>query len=132
VDFSGEQRFDNPRAPQVRLQNFDLDRLQLVGQKIRDIYAQGSKDSERVRKRADDAYLSDLARAVTGGLGGKVGIAPRVFLKKLVQDVLDRIDLHPDFDPRRDYALTMTDSELTEVERNARFASTPDDVELEL
>ena len=54
----------------------------------------------RVLERADDAYLSRLARAVTGGLGGRVGIAPRVFLKKLVQDVLDRIDLYPDFDPR--------------------------------
>ncbi len=75
--------------------------------------------------------MSSLARAVTGGLGGRVGIAPRVFLKKLVQDVLDRIDLHPDFDPRRDYALTLTDGELTDVERNARAATTPDDIELE-
>ena len=86
---------------------------------------------ERVLKRADDSYLNSLARAVTGGLGGRVGIAPRVFLKKLVQDVLDRIDLHPDFDPRRDYALTLTDGELTDVERNARTVTTPDDVELE-
>ena len=28
-------------------------------------------------------------------------MAPRIFLKKLVADVLDRIDLHSDFDPRR-------------------------------
>ena len=54
-----------------------------------------------------------------------------MFLKKLVQDVLDRIDLHPDFDPRLDYALTLADGELTDVERNARAATTPDDVELE-
>ncbi len=73
VDFSGEERFDNPRAPQVRLQNFDLERLQLVGKKIRDLYAEGSKASERVLERTDDAYLSELARAVTGGLGGRVG-----------------------------------------------------------
>ncbi len=84
-----------------------------------------------VLERADDAYLSRLARAVTGGLGGRVGIAPRVVLKKLVQDVLDRIDLHPDFDPRRDYALTLTDGELTDIKRNARAATTPDDVEIE-
>ena len=81
---------------------------------------------------ADDGYVDELAVAVTGNLGGKVGIAPRVFLKKLVGDVLDRIDLHPDFDPRRDYALTVTDSELTAVERNARGASNPDDIELDL
>ena len=132
VDFSGAPRFDNPRAPQVRLHNFDLPRLQGVGRKIRDLYAEGATAPARVLERADDAYLSRLARAVTGGLGGRVGIAPRVFLKKLVQDVLDRIDLHPDFDPRRDYALTLTDGELTDVERNARAATTPDDVELEL
>ena len=38
---------------------------------------------------------------MTGSLGGKVGVAPRIFLKKLVADVLDRIDQFPDFDPRR-------------------------------
>jgi len=132
VDFATDVRFDNPRAPQIRLQNFDFERLELVGRKIRDLYAEGSKAPERVRERANDAYLAELARAVTGGLGGKVGIAPRIFLKKLVQDVLDRIDLHLEFEPRRDYSLTMADSELSEVERNARAASKPDDVELEL
>ena len=99
---------------------------------VPDLYAEGSKASERVLERTDDAYLSELARAVTGGLGGRVGIAPRVFLKKLVQDVLDRVDLYAEFDPRRDYALTMSESELTDVERNARVAGDPDDVELEL
>ena len=130
VDFSGAQRFDNLRAPQVRLQNFDLDRLERVGRKIRDLYAEGATAPARVLQYADDTYLSGLARAITGTLGGRVGIAPRVFLKKLVQDVLDRIDLHPEFDPRRDYALTLTDGELTDVERNARAATSPDDVEL--
>ena len=131
VDFSGAHRFDNPRAPQVRLQNFDLARLQSVGRRIRDLYADGAAAPERILERADDSYLNSLASAVTGGLGGRVGIAPRVFLKKLVQDVLDRIDLHPDFDPRRDYALTLTDGELTGVERNARTVTSPDDIELE-
>lgn len=131
VDFSGEPRFDNPRAPQVRLQNFDLDRLDRVGRKIRDLYVEGAADPARIRERADDAYVRELARAVTGTLGGGVGIAPRVFLKKLVQDVLDRIDLHPDFDPRRHYTLTISDGELTDVERNARAARTPDDVEID-
>jgi len=131
VDFSGAHRFDNPRAPQVRLQNFDLARLQCVGRRIRDLYADGAAAPERILERANDSYLNSLASAVTGGLGGRVGIAPRVFLKKLVQDVLDRIDLHPDFDPRRDYALTLTDGELTDVERNARTVTSPDDIELE-
>ena len=99
---------------------------------MRDIYAEHASSPERIARLADDAYVDELAVAVTGNLGGKVGVAPRVFLKKLVGDVLDRVDLHGDFDPRRDYALTVTDSELTEVERNARAAGDPDDIELEL
>jgi hypothetical protein len=67
----------------------------------------------------DDDYLDLLADRVTGQLGGKVGVAPRIFLKKLVVDVLDRVELHPDFDPRRDYPVTLVASELTDVERNA-------------
>ena len=65
-----------------------------------------------------------------GTRGGKVGIAPRIFLKKLVGDVLDRVDQHPDFDPRRHYQLTIADHELTELERHARAASHVDDIEL--
>ena len=40
--------------------------------------------------RATTPTSRDLAAAVTGELGGKVGVAPRLFLKKLVGDVLDR------------------------------------------
>jgi len=131
VDFATDARFDNPRAPQVRLGGFDLQKRGLVGRRVRDIYAEHADAAERVRALADDAYIDELARAVTGDLGGKVGIAPRIFLKKLVGDVLDRIDQHPEFDPRRHYALTVSDSELTPVERNARAAGSVDDIELD-
>ena len=132
TDFTADARFDNPRAPQIRLQGFDLDGLVAVGGRVRDLYATGATSSDHVHSLCDDEYLASLARAVTGELGAKVGIAPRVYIKKLVGDVLDRIDLYEDFDPRRDYTLTMVDAELTEVERNARAAATPDDIELEL
>jgi hypothetical protein len=56
---------------------------------------------------------------VTGRLGGKVGVAPRIFLKKLVADVLDRVDQFSDFQPRQHYALTIAETELTPVERQA-------------
>ena len=69
---------------------------------------------------------------MTGDLGGRVGIAPRIFLKKLVGDVLDRIDQHADFDPRQHYELTISPSELTEIERNVRAADSVDDIELKL
>jgi hypothetical protein len=132
TDFTTDPRFDNPRATQIRLPGFDLDSLVAVGAKVRDLYAQGAEHPDRVLRVCDDAYLATLARAVTGELGAKVGIAPRLFIKKLVVDVLDRVDLHDDFDPRQHYQLTVTETELTAVERNARAATSPDDIELDL
>lgn len=132
TDFATEARFDNPRAVQIRLPGFTPELLETVGRKVRDLYAEGATDRGRVLAQANDAYVADLARAVTGALGGKVGVAPRVYLKKLVADVLDRVDQFPDFDPRRHYALTFGDTELTDVEREARGAKTPDDVKLDL
>ncbi len=130
TDFATEPRFDNPRAPQVRLRGFDLDSLSEVGRIVRDIYAVGASDPDRIRSMVDDEYVERLARAVSGELGAQVGVAPRVFLKKLVGDVLDRVDQFPDFDPRAHYRLTMVDNELTEVERNARRAESVDEIEL--
>jgi type II secretory pathway predicted ATPase ExeA len=130
VEFTPDPRFDNPRAVQIRLANFDLARLEEVGHRVRDLYAAGAASTDRVRRLVDDAYIVTLARAVTGGLGGKVGVAPRIFLKKLVGEVLDRVDQFPEFDPRRDYALTLSDAELTSAEREARPAAGVDEVEL--
>src|SRR4051794_24611157 len=132
VDFGGDARFDNQRAVQVRLPGFSHERLVAVGRKIRDLYAQDAAARDRVLALADDAYVAELAGAVAGDLGGQVGVAPRLFLKKLVGDVLDRVDQHPDFDPRRHYRLTVADGELTRVERAARGAASVDDVELDL
>jgi hypothetical protein len=80
----------------------------------------------------DDAYVRELAEAVAGKLGGKVGVAPRIFLKKLVSDILDRVDQFPDFHPREHYTLTMNDTELTAVERQAIGATDVNDIELDL
>lgn len=131
TDFMTDPRFDSPRAVQLRLLGFDLPRLGELGRNVRDLYENAARHPERVAARVDDAYVSELATAVTGGLGGHVGVAPRVFLRKLVADVLDRVDEFADFDPREHYALTVSDSELTEVERNAA-ATTADHIELEL
>jgi hypothetical protein len=132
VDFNTEYRFDNPRAVQIRLPAFTLERLRLVGCKIRDIYAEHANAQDRVASLCDDGYVSELADAVAGKLGGKVGVSPRIFLKKLVSDVLDRIDQFEEFDPRQHYALTIAESELLPVERQAMGASDVDEVELEL
>jgi hypothetical protein len=132
TDFTTDARFDSPRAIQLRLRGFDVDGLAEVGRRVRDLYADGSTAPERIAQRCDDRYLAVLASAVTGDLGGKVGVAPRVFLKKLVGDVLDRVDQFDDFDPRCDYKLTITDSELTDIERNARAATSVDEIDLQL
>jgi hypothetical protein len=130
VDFTTDARFDNPRAVQLRLSPFDHQRLLEVGIKVRDLFAADCAAPDRVRRLASDDYIDLLARSVTGKLGGKVGIAPRLFLKKLVSDVLDRVDQFEDFDPTNYYQLTIDASELTPVERESQ-AQTVDDIELD-
>jgi hypothetical protein len=132
TDFTTDARFDNPRAVQIRLHGFGFEQLCEVGGKVRDLYADGASAEARVRDLVNDDYVSLLARNVAGELGQQVGVAPRVFLKKLVGEVLDRVDQFEEFDPRHDYQLTMTDGELTEVERNARRAGSVDDIELDV
>ncbi|WP_343708196.1 BREX system ATP-binding protein BrxD [Mycobacterium sp.] len=138
TDFTTDARFDNPRATQIRLTGFTPESLLELGSRVRDIYATGAKDPERVRNVVDDDYLRDLAAAVGGELGGRTGIAPRLFLKKLVSDVLDRVDLFEKFNPRRDYHLTVSADELTPAERemhartNRAPAGSVDEIELDL
>lgn len=133
TDFTTDSRFDNPRAVQVRLTGFTKERLVELGTKVRDLYASGTEHGDRIRTTVDDAYVGDLASAVAGSLGGSIGVAPRVFLKKLVGEVLDRVDQFADFDPRIHYALTLSQDELTDVELNAsRAASDLDSIDLEL
>ena len=127
TDFSGPARFDNPRAPQIRLAAFDLEKLVEVGVRVRDLYQDGASDPARVASKVNDAYISDLAKGVAGKLGDQVGISPRLFLKKLVLDVLDKVDQFDDFDPRQHYSLTLSTEELTDTERHAQSA---DEVEL--
>jgi hypothetical protein len=127
TDFSGDPRFDNPRAVQVRLPGFTPESLHELGVRVRDLYCIDL--DPRVAAAVDDDYLDTLSAAVAGRLGGRVGVAPRLFVKKLVGDVLDRVDQFPDFDPRRDYALTVARGELTDAEVEA---ASVDDIDLDL
>jgi hypothetical protein len=131
TDFTVDARFDNSRAVQLRLAGFDHARLVELGMRIRNLYADGLVDAARITGSVDDNYLDDFARAVTGELGGKVGIAPRLFCKKLV-DVMQRVELHSDFDPRTNYSLAVTSAELSDVERNAAAGLTADDIPLDI
>lgn len=130
TEFGKDPSKDSSRAVQIRLQPFDLDRMIEVGQRIRELYP--TDHPERLLTHVDDALLRDLAVGVTGKLGGKVGVAPRIYLKRLV-DVLDRVDEHATFDPRKDYELVVRASELTEEERGAAgMVMGVDEIELEV
>lgn len=131
TDFSRDPRFDNPRAPQLRLTGFDLDKLVELGTRVRALFITHLDDADRVTRVADDKFLRSFASSVAGGLGGRVGVAPRLFLRKLV-DVLDTIEIHPDFDPRTDYEVKILPADLNEAEREAAAGRSADDVELDV
>jgi hypothetical protein len=138
VDFLADPAFDNPRAVQIRLPGFTHEGLIELGGRVRTLYVAGHEHQERLTGAADNRYLDDVARSLEGRFGGRAGIAPRIFVKKLV-DVLDRIDQHPGFDPRRDYVLQLSGQELTDEERAAMPsppplppAANPDEIDLPL
>lgn len=128
--FGADYRFDNSRAVQVRLHPFDVDRMIEVGTRVRDLYP--SDVGDRIRERVNDAIVKSLAMGVCGKLGGKVGIAPRIFLKRLV-DVLDRVHEHASYEPSVHDEIIVDASELSDEEAAAAGVTrTVDDIELDL
>ena len=133
VDFAGDARFDNPRAVQVRLPGFTTSGWSRSA-------ARSATSTPRTPRPATGSWpwpttptSPSWPAPSPATWAGRSGVAPRIFLKKLVGDVLDRIDQHPDFDPRRHYRLTIADGELTRVERAARGRrASVDDIELDL
>lgn len=131
TDFDEDPRFDNPRAVQVRLLPFDEARLFEVAQRVRALYP--AEHPERIQAKVDDDVLRAVAAQVTGKLGKKTGIAPRLFLKKLVDRVLDRVDQFPDFDPAEHLDIKIAPAEMTPEEAAAAgVARSPDDIALDL
>jgi hypothetical protein len=128
----GDPRFDNLRDVQIRLFPFSIDRLVEVGRKVRDLYP--ATAPERVAAKVTDEVIEGLAKGVAGELGGKVGVAPRIFLKKLVLNILDKVNDFDDFDPVKDTKFVIDPhTELTPEERAAMDGTaTPDHIELDL
>lgn len=127
---AADASFDNPRAVQIRLMPFDMDRLVEVGQKVRALYP--AEDPASMARRVPDELLRTLAQRIAGELGGKVGLAPRIYLKALV-DVLDRVDLRPDFDPASHYRLELGAIGMNAAERAAAgLEVSPDEVGAEI
>lgn len=130
-DFSGDPRFDNSRATQIRLMPFDEERLVEVGRKVRSLYP--SAVPERIQQKVDDDVIRDLARALSGTFGGKVGVAPRLFLRKMVSELLDKVEEHAEYEPKRDFKLVVDAREMTATERDAAGIPTSvDDIALDL
>lgn len=117
VSFGEDPRWDNLRATQVRLLPFTEERLLTVGVRVRDLYP--AKSPERIARHVNDRFLSALVAQVTAGFGGKLSLAPRLFLRELI-DVMDRVDIHEDYDPGALYRLDLSDEELTAEELAAK------------
>jgi hypothetical protein len=118
------------------LPGFTADSLQELGTRVRGLYVTGATDPDRVAGAVDDDFLRLLVETVSGQFGGKVGVAPRIFVKKVV-DVLDLADANPEFVPRRDYPLRISAAELTDAERAVMpnppvppLAASVDDIDL--
>ncbi|MEQ9075015.1 MAG: BREX system ATP-binding protein BrxD [Sandaracinaceae bacterium] len=130
TEFAKDPQFDSSRAVQIRLQPFSLERLVQVGRRVRAIYP--SEFEARITEKVGDAVLTGLAERVAGKLGGKVGVAPRIYLKRLV-GLLDQVDEHPTFDPVQHHELVVDAAELTLEERAAAgMAASVDDIPLDL
>jgi hypothetical protein len=135
ADFSGDPRFDNPRAPQLRLLPFTTQSLNELGRRVREIYASGSAAESRILSLIDDAYLDELAATISGHLGGRVGIAPRLYLRSLV-DIIDRVEQFDDYRPPAASSAQVSAADLTDEERAATYLGKPapaasiDDIDL--
>ncbi len=128
--FGSDPKFDNLRAPQVRLAPFDAARLAEVGRRVRDLYP--AQEPDRVQRRIDDRLIDGLVKNMTSAFGGKVDIVPRLFLRDLV-DRLDRVDQHPDYDPAANLGMEVDESLLRVEERAARHGrSVPDDADVDV
>lgn len=130
TEFPSDPRFDSARAPQLRLMPFSEEKLLTVAERIVALYP--SESPERIRAQVTPTVVQNLARGVAGVLGGKVGVVPRIFLKRLVM-LLDQVDEHADFVAARDFELVVDGSELTDEERHAAgITRSVDDIVLDV
>jgi hypothetical protein len=130
TDFGPDATFDSARAPQIRLQPFDMEKLVLVGRRVRELYPTDAP--ERIQSKVSDEILRALATSVAGALRGKFGVAPRIYLRRLVA-LLDQVDEHAAFDPRTHGALQVDPNEMNDEERDAAgITRSVDEIQLDV
>ena len=125
-----DTRFDNPRSVQIRLTPFDRERLIEVGRRIRSVFP--AKNPEELGQRVNDDVLSMLADGIGGQLGSKTGIPTRIYLRELIE-ILDKVDLFEDYDPKKNCNPVLKAAELTAEERaGAGIERSVDDIDFNL
>lgn len=100
IKFTESGGFVSPKQPQLELKPFDLERLKSVAFKLREIFPTTNRD--RLFRQVDDEFIGLLARQVTSGLKGDVGVIPRQFLRELVT-IFDLVEENEDYSPREVY-----------------------------
>ena len=89
------------------------------------------RPQERVRRRTVDTYLISAPRRSTSARLARDGRShAEIGRWDVLVDIPQPVDEHPDFDPRNDYSLKVSTTELSDVERTAGL--TPDDTDLDL
>lgn len=82
IQFLNEGGVVTMRQPQLELKPFDRERLKDVGLRLRQLYPAG--DPNIVAQRITPERIVAMVDDLTKGFGGDVGVVPRQFLRRLV------------------------------------------------
>lgn len=95
IRFMNEGGMVTLRQPQLELKPFDSARLKDVGLRLRQLYPAG--DPNIVAQKVTPEHIEVLVAEVTKGFGGDVGVVPRQYMRRLVNQ-FDYVAENPDVD----------------------------------
>ena len=98
--------FVNYRQPQLQLERFNEQRLQEVAVRLRDIYPSSNK--ARLNEKVNSSFIEKLAKKVSEGLKGNMGVVPRHFFREFV-NILDQVEDNEDYNPDVIYKFPSTE-----------------------
>jgi hypothetical protein len=110
--------FPDMGAVQLGLPAFDQARLVAVGRRVRDLF---DAIHPGTSARVSDAFLTRLARDVSGAFGGKVAVTPRRFLREVV-GVLSRARQYAEYNPDEHYAFKLDEAGVPSLSFHERAA----------